>query len=90
MVGINLDVFGINSEPMTGATVTVQITWSDGTTETKDVTTNENGHATVGFTVFEFGTYIFTVLGIVGDNMEYAPENNVDSSVEMLVQEPDS
>ncbi len=90
IVGVNLDVSSINSEPMNGAMVTIQITWPDSTTETKDVTTNENGYATVDFTIFEFGTYIFTVLGIAGDNMEYAPENNVDSSVEMLVQEPDS
>jgi hypothetical protein len=90
IVGINLDVFGNDSETATGATVTVQMTRPDGITETKDVATNENGHATVDFTVSVFETYAFTVLDITGDNMEYAPENNVESLVEILVSEPDS
>jgi hypothetical protein len=84
-VGINLYIFGNDPEPVPGATVTVQMTRPDGTTEIKEVTTDENGHATIDFTIFVFGTYTITVLDITGENMEYTPENNVESSVTVEV-----
>ena len=88
IVGINLDIVGNDTAPMTGTTVTVQMTRPDGITEISEVTTYESGHATVEFTIFDFGTYTITVLDITGENMEYAPENNVESSVTVEVEPP--
>lgn len=88
IVGINLDISGNDPAPITGTTVTVQMTRPDGITEINEVTTYESGNATVEFTIFDFGTYTITVLDITGDNIEYTPENNIVSSITVEVEPP--
>lgn len=61
------------------------MTRPDGTTATQEVITDENGEASVDFTIYVYGTYTITFLDITGENMEYTPENNVASSVEVVV-----
>ncbi len=61
------------------------MTRPDGSTATQEVITDANGEAKVNFTIYEYGTYTITILDITGENMEYTPENNVASSVEVVV-----
>jgi len=72
-------------QPLPGAEVSLEMTGpSPGTTI---VTTDENGEFDAEFTIFQFGTYTVNVTGITGENVEYAPENDVISSTTVIVQQ---
>jgi hypothetical protein len=86
VVGAYIDVYSSDSQPMPGATVTVQMTRPDGSTEIKKVITDEYGQSRVSFDINTYGPYTITVLDITGEFMEYTPENNVASEVEVRVR----
>lgn len=85
MVLADVTVAGDDPVPMENASVTLQITRPDGSTETQTTTTGSDGKGRVEFTIYVYGTYTVEVLGIEGENMEYAPDMNAIDSLEVDV-----
>lgn len=85
MVLSDVTVAGDDPIPMQNAAVTLQMTRPDGSTETQTTTTGPDGKGSVEFTIYVYGTYTVEILGIEGENMEYAPDRNVIDSLEIEV-----
>jgi hypothetical protein len=85
MVLSDVTVAGDDPMPMENATVTLQMTRPDGSTETQTTTTGPDGMGSVEFTIYVYGTYTVEVLNIEGENMEYAPDMNAIDSLEVEV-----
>ena len=90
MVNADLTVYGNDPIRMEGATVTMQMTHPDGSTETMSAVTGAAGSVRVEFEIFVFGNYVVEVVNIEGENMVYSPDLNVATSLEVVVVAGDS
>ncbi|MBW8009620.1 MAG: hypothetical protein FVQ83_00065 [Chloroflexi bacterium] len=85
MVIVDFAIYADDPVPIEGASVTLQMTHPDGTTETQTVITGPGGAASAGFTIYVYGNYIVSVVNIEGEHIIYAPDMNVATSLEVDV-----
>jgi hypothetical protein len=84
---INIDfvVYGNDPIPMGDATVTMQMTRPDGSSESLTTVTAPDGSGRLEFDIYVYGDYTVEIVSIEGENMIYSPEMNVASELEVVV-----
>jgi hypothetical protein len=80
-IDVEVWVWDADGNDISGATVTLEMTAPDGSKTRMTVTTVEHGYANAVFTIHDHETYRVEVIDITGDGMEYTPEDNVMSAV---------
>ena len=80
---VMLRVVGDDPVPMEGASVTLKMTGPDIDDEIKSEITDMNGEVTVEFKAPHGGVYHFEVIDISGKDMEYHPDKNLTSAIDI-------
>jgi len=85
LVGARITIRDINSAPVSGAAVTVNITPPSGNERTFTNTTNTSGRVIFRSLVRDTGTYTFTVTNVTNYGWLYDPSLNVETSDSIII-----
>jgi hypothetical protein len=74
-----------NNAPVSGATVSIQMTIPGGGTASGSATTGGDGTVTFSLKTKKTGTFISQVTNVTHDTLTYAPGDNVETSESLVV-----